>query len=297
MGKLTGAVLVVAGVTIAAYAMAERQRMAADSTVAVPRTDKTDAAKTAAAETAAAETGAAPGSGPKLEARADSAKPGTQQPPAALAATPTPAAEASPEPKALVLDGKSAQAPLKIAEAPPRVPVDHNKPARTVPIDPEGLTKAIQHHLRRVGCYAGPISGDWTPAVRQAMKTFTERVNATLPLEAPDAVLLALLQNHKAPACGAASCPAGQAKDDSGTCQPNAVIARTKRSNAAPGDAAVPTTASTGTPEERTTTAGPQPPQKRAARRRSRYWDARARERRRAPGSGTPWWAGPVFSP
>jgi len=288
MGKLTGAVFVVAGITIAAYAMAEHQRTVAESTAAaVDQPTKSNAI----------EASTAPGS---LEARAkvDGATPGAQQPPATPPA-PAPAAEKSPEPKAAGLDGKSAQtpAPLQIAEAPPRVPVDHNKPPRTAPLDREGLTRAIQHHLKRVGCYGGAISGEWTPAARQAMKTFTERVNATLPVEQPDQILLALVQNHRETACGAASCPAGHAKDDNGTCQPHAVIAK-KSNSPPPGDTGAPPTHQASTPEERMSLAGPQPPQKRAARsKRSRYSDVYARGRRRASGPGMPWWAVPLFSP
>ena len=40
--------------------------------------------------------------------------------------------------------------------------------------------------LRRVGCYGGELNGVWTPATRLAMKAFTERVNATLPVGDPD---------------------------------------------------------------------------------------------------------------
>jgi hypothetical protein len=285
MGKLTGAVLVVAGVTIAAYAMAERQRMVAESTAsAVPQSDHPSAVKHSAT----------PGTGPEAKAKVDApATPGLQKPPA-----PPPAAGKSPEPKALVLDGKTTQPPpLKIAEAPPRVPVDHNKPARTVPLDPQGRAKAIQHHLKRVGCYSGAINGEWTPTVRQAMKTFTERVNASLPVEEPDDILLALVQNHRETACGAAFCPPGQGKDEDGSCQPHAAITHGKTSNAPPpGDAGGPAT-NAGTPDERMSLAGPQPPQKRASRRRSRYSAHRARERRRVSGPGVPWWAVPLFSP
>jgi hypothetical protein len=279
MGKLTGAVFVVAGVTIAAYAMAERQGMVAEGAAsAEAQADKSSAHKSSAA----------PGSD-QAQAKVAGATPGAQQPP-----TVPPAAEKGPEPKTLVLDGKSIQtpAPVKIAEAPPRVPVDHNKPPRTAPLDREGLTKAIQHHLKRVGCYGGAISGEWTPAVRQAMKTFTERVNATLPVEGPDDILLALVQGHRQTACGATPCAPGQARDDHGSCQPQAVVA-TKSNAPPPGDTGGPTTN-----EERMSLAGPQPAQKRAAhRKRSHYSDVRARERRRAPGPGMPWWAGPLFSP
>lgn len=291
MGKLTGAVFLVAGVTMAAYALAERQRTAAESA--------------APAGQHAAETSAAPRTAGLLEgqAKVDGATPGARQPPAA-AAPPPPVADKRPEPQPPPVDGRSsaAPAPLQIAEAPPRVPVDHNKPARTVALDREGLTKAIQHHLKRVGCYGGAITGEWTPGVRRAMKAFTERVNATLPVEEPDDVLLALVQSHRRIACGGTACPPGQATSDYGSCRPNALVARTKKSNAPPSvDTGGPTTSAAGTPEERMSLAGPSPPAKRTARtKRSRWSDTRARDRRRArtsSGPGMPWWAIPLFSP
>ena len=48
------------------------------------------------------------------------------------------------------------------------------------------------------------------------MKEFTDRVNATLPLEEPDDVQLALIQSHSDEVCGA--CPAGQSRSASGRC-------------------------------------------------------------------------------
>jgi hypothetical protein len=292
MGKLTGAVLVVAGVTIAVYAMAERQGMvAAESTAsAVPGPDKTGAAETSTAP------GTAPGTVPETKAKAEgAAAPALQKPPA-----PPPAAEKAPERKTLVLDKSTQTSPLQIAEAPPRVPVDHNRPARAVPLDHEGLTRAIQHHLKRVGCYGGAVNGQWTPAVRQAMKAFTDRVNATLPVERPDDILLALVQNHRQTACGGTSCPAGLVKDDDGKCRPDAVVARTRNANEPPaGDTGRPIGGQAGTPDERMSLAGPQPAQQRAARKkRSRYSDGRGRRRAPTPwGNGMPWWAGPMFFP
>lgn len=68
-----------------------------------------------------------------------------------------------------------------------------------------GLARELQAELSRVGCYGGEISGTWNASTRDAMKAFLERVNARLPADEPDAVLLALLQNHPRRVCGA--CP------------------------------------------------------------------------------------------
>ena len=64
------------------------------------------------------------------------------------------------------------------------------------------LARAIQGHLARVGCYVGPVNGVWSEASQRAMKDFNARVNATLPVDQPDQVLLALVENYKDKACG-----------------------------------------------------------------------------------------------
>ena len=91
--------------------------------------------------------------------------------------------------------------------------------------DPAALARMLQRELKRVGCYDGEVSGVWSPASRAAMKTFTERVNASLPVDRPDPVLLALVQGHQGRACGDI-CPAGEARGANGRCLPVAIIGK-----------------------------------------------------------------------
>ncbi|PPD31210.1 MAG: hypothetical protein CTY20_00235 [Hyphomicrobium sp.] len=90
------------------------------------------------------------------------------------------------------------------------------------------LTNKLQKELKRVGCYDGDISGSWNAATRRAMKSFTDRVNATLPVEDPDYILLTLVQGHASQACGT-KCPADQGLGADGRCIPNAIIAQAAR--------------------------------------------------------------------
>ena len=62
-------------------------------------------------------------------------------------------------------------------------------------------------------------------SVRRSMKTFTDRLNATLPVEQPDVVLLAMLQSHQEGGCGV-PCPPGQGVAVDGRCLPNGLIAK-----------------------------------------------------------------------
>jgi hypothetical protein len=91
--------------------------------------------------------------------------------------------------------------------------------------DPAALARTLQRELKRVGCYDGEVSGVWSPASRAAMKAYTERVNATLPVDRPDPVLLALVQGHQGRACGDI-CPAGEARGADGRCLPVAIIGK-----------------------------------------------------------------------
>jgi hypothetical protein len=97
-----------------------------------------------------------------------------------------------------------------------------------IPGDPVSLARELQRELRRVGCYDGEINGNWTPSARRAMKAFTDRVNASLPTERPDYILLRLVQGSPERVCGA-SCPSGQSITDNGRCLPDAVLAQTNK--------------------------------------------------------------------
>jgi peptidoglycan hydrolase-like protein with peptidoglycan-binding domain len=63
------------------------------------------------------------------------------------------------------------------------------------------LTRELQRELKSLGCYHGEINGVWTTSTRQAMKIFTDRANAKLPVTEPDQVLLALIKSNRHHAC------------------------------------------------------------------------------------------------
>jgi hypothetical protein len=98
------------------------------------------------------------------------------------------------------------------------------------------VTQQLQRELARVGCYDGEINGVWTPATRRALKAFMDRVNAALPIEAPDRIQLALVEAARERVCGVA-CPAGETLAE-GRCIPNVVLAGRKFApNAVPANA------------------------------------------------------------
>ncbi len=114
------------------------------------------------------------------------------------------------------------------SRAPEPAPAPPTPTAAARPVDPTdraALARALQRELKRVGCYQGEITGVWTTSSRMAMKTFNERVNATLPVDNPDPVLLSLVQGRRERACSAA-CPAGQTPVEGGTCVPGATTAK-----------------------------------------------------------------------
>jgi hypothetical protein len=94
-----------------------------------------------------------------------------------------------------------------------------------MPGDRGAVAQELQRELARVGCYDGPINGVWTTSTRQAMKAFLDRVNATLPINQPDDILLALVRGQRVMTCGT-PCPSGQALTDDGRCMPTATLSR-----------------------------------------------------------------------
>jgi len=90
----------------------------------------------------------------------------------------------------------------------------------------DAIGRELQKELKRVGCYTGELNGAWTKSTRQAMKAFTDRVNAKLPTDMPDSILLVLVQGHPNKVCGI-PCPTGQSLSRTQQCTPNALLART----------------------------------------------------------------------
>jgi hypothetical protein len=132
--------------------------------------------------------------------------------------------------------------PRSAGSAPFAAPFDGENPRRLAtskPADDDAkreLALDLQKELTRVGCYDGEINGTWSAASKKAMAAFTERVNATLPVEEPDYILLTLVQGHAALACGK-SCPPGQGLSGDGRCQPRAILAQSARkSDRKPGE-------------------------------------------------------------
>jgi len=67
--------------------------------------------------------------------------------------------------------------------------------------EPVRLVRDIQRELKRVGCYAQEIDGDWTAGTRKAMRDFRDRMSAALPVERPDPAQLVLLQSQPQMVC------------------------------------------------------------------------------------------------
>ena len=124
---------------------------------------------------------------------------------------PPPAVE--PAPETVVVTLPSAKAP--------------EGPRRTRPAtgDLLSLAQQLQGELHRVGCYAGAIDGVWSPPSQRAMKAFTDRVNAHLPVDEPDYVLLALVRAQRDKVC-AIQCPPSQGLTADNRCVPDAILSR-----------------------------------------------------------------------
>ena len=85
------------------------------------------------------------------------------------------------------------------------------------------LVVEIQRKLKKRGCYWGRIDGSWGAGSKYAMQAFIDRINAALPIEQPDYVLLTLLQANGDKTCGA--CPSGHTATVGGSCVPQTIVA------------------------------------------------------------------------
>jgi hypothetical protein len=125
-------------------------------------------------------------------------------------------------------------------------------PAR-ISIAGASLARELQRELRRVGCYDGALNASWTLATRSAMKTFMSRVNAILPIDRPDEILLALVQGYPEKVCGV-PCRVEEVRAADGNCTPGALFAaRTQHGAPAPlaqQAGAVTSVSSTATPAQ-----------------------------------------------
>lgn len=79
--------------------------------------------------------------------------------------------------------------------------------------DQVSVVRAVQQQLKRAGCYSGRVNGVWSPATRKAMAAFTSVVNASLPVNRADPVLLVLIESNPG-----ASCAPDCAKDGGSAC-------------------------------------------------------------------------------
>jgi hypothetical protein len=124
-------------------------------------------------------------------------------------------------------DADRPASPPELATLAPRTALGSPQKEAPFATDRPWLGRELQRELARVGCYEGELHGIWTPAARKAMKAFTDRVNATLPTEEPDYILLSLVQAARDKVCGA-NCPADQVLADGGRCVPSAILAGKK---------------------------------------------------------------------
>jgi hypothetical protein len=148
-----------------------------------------------------------------------------------------------PEPKPAIRPQQAAAEPVPPFSAPVVVTIAQrpSEPARAAPMprDRDAIGRELQKELRRVGCYDGELNGAWTTSTKQAMKLFMDRVNASLPTDEPDPILLTMVRGYQDRVCGK-PCPAGQGLADGGRCVPNAILVRAAPKPPVPVAAAVP---------------------------------------------------------
>jgi hypothetical protein len=145
----------------------------------------------------------------------------------------------------------------------PQHPPEQPAPPQPAPLPPHKATitagdrvaiaRELQRELKRVGCYSGDINGVWTTSSRMAMKSFIDAVNAALPIDNPDYVLLSLVQQRQDTVCVTeAKAPAPAEKETTTTTLGTAVPAAAAAAGAlaatsSPDAAKLPTKSSVAT--------------------------------------------------
>lgn len=115
-----------------------------------------------------------------------------QAPPAVIAGSP-----ASPPPG----DPRSLLRPVALAEPAHATQAVRRSDAAAASLASVRLAGEIQRHLKRLGCYAGPLTGDWDAATRAGMSDLLKAVNARLSVKQADVSLLALALAHEGSRC------------------------------------------------------------------------------------------------
>lgn len=68
------------------------------------------------------------------------------------------------------------------------------------------LIRNLQRELKRVGCYAGDVDGEWGNGSRRGLRAFMEQAKASMTNDVPDLIQLTLVRGHTGVAC-ASPCP------------------------------------------------------------------------------------------
>ena len=90
---------------------------------------------------------------------------------------------------ARVVAPKPVIAPAPVAALPPR-----DRPRAE-------LVRDLQREMKRIGCYAGDVDGNWGPGSRRSMQAFMEQVNSSLQSDDPDLIQLTLVRGYSGTAC------------------------------------------------------------------------------------------------
>lgn len=126
-----------------------------------------------------------------------------------------PAAEATRS--LAVSEGAEPRLEIAVAMVPAGAPGTEVVPVVAPEVRRAEFTIEIQRELRRVGCYNGPINGNWGIATRRAVRKLVRSLEAELETDVPDGRLLVLIARQDDRVCGRA-CISGLKPDAKGRC-------------------------------------------------------------------------------
>ncbi len=84
-------------------------------------------------------------------------------------------------------------------------------------INPQAVAVMLQSELKRVGCYAGPLNGEWGRLSENAVARFNKHAGTALSVETPEGPAVVTVRRHQGRVCPS-PCAFGRVRGVDGKC-------------------------------------------------------------------------------
>lgn len=94
-------------------------------------------------------------------------------------------------------------------------------------INPQAVAVMLQSELKRVGCYSGPLNGDWGLLSKRAVRRFNKYARTRLSVDKPDGPAVVTVRQHQGKVCPN-PCSFGRVRGPDGRCYEQRAIPTTR---------------------------------------------------------------------